>query len=55
MGKIKRSKVAPAVAAYLSAIGKRGGSVQGSCKARGDAEHYRLMARQRWGPSKANG
>lgn len=49
----KSSHLPRAVREYLRTIGKRGGSAKGQSKARGDADHYRDMARARWGPPKS--
>lgn len=34
---------------HASIMGRKGGKVTGSCKRRGDSEHYRKMALKRWG------
>jgi hypothetical protein len=46
---VDKSRVPKSVRAYLSTIGKRGGSAKGRSKARGDSAFYRALAFKRWG------
>jgi hypothetical protein len=38
-----KPRVHPAVSAFHSEIGKKGGSVKGECKKRGDGDYYRRL------------
>lgn len=49
---MSKSTLPRAVREYLQRIGKRGGAAKGRAKVRGGPEHYRAMARARWGAAK---
>lgn len=45
----RKKKVPGAVSAYMAGLGAKGGRAGGKAKRRGTAEHYRKVARARWG------
>lgn len=45
----KKRKPPANVSAYMAEIGSRGGAATGKSKRRGGKEHYRRVAKARWG------